>query len=651
MSLAQRHSWPIVAVFALLWPCAATGQDLWEGVNELHQLKTGFVDTLRRFAESAAGSYGDEGVLLAGELDAAQRALEAWDRAIATYEDASRPARSSSDAHAALGSVYLDRSRTGEALAEFKAAARLDPRRIDVHILSAMAYELAGDARNASAERDKAAALTPHDMASLYLAAAARADEDSPAAIEAQRRVDAAHLSADPTMPLQFNRAGLLRQPAGAAPIFPPQRYVAGFRLIDKGRFADGLAALRQAIVSDPLVATAPTSPAATAGARLRRGQLQAALSELRAATASPADSEIARVRGIAYWADEQDANSLETLTSAIRINANDERARLALAEVLRSTGRSQDAEQLLKETIAMMSDSGQAHYRLAQLYQSQSLVAEAATEFERAGACDPLVGLDYLYDTLGRLYATQANFDRAAAAFRRRIGANPNNGDAHRKLGEIYSLQGRLDAALAEFDVAERLDSRSADAFAEAAQVYLRLDRFADAIGVSRQALALNAREQKARFTLGTALVRLGNTAEGQRELDTFQREVDETAAERRRMFEINTLERDAARAEDAGDHAQAAALLQRALATRDDAGLEVKLAAALVAAGQPADALRRLAKAAQSEDRAEIHQIAAQAYAALGDAGARAREETKFRQLVEQKKEERLKNQPLLR
>jgi tetratricopeptide (TPR) repeat protein len=384
----------------------------------------------------------------------------------------------------------------------------------------------------------------------------------------------------------------------------------------------------------------------------LRRGQLQAALTELRSAPAQTADAETRRVTGVAYWADEQYERSIDALTAAVRTNPRDERARIALADVFVAADKPADARQLLKETIALLPESGQAHYRLARLYQSQSLVSDAAAAFEQAVACSPLVGLDYLHDTLGGLYAIQADFDRAAAAYRRRIDVNPNSSEAHRKLGEIYGLQGRNDAALAEFAIAERLDRRNTEALAEAGQAYLRLNRFADAVRLSRQALALDPTHQKARFTLGTSLARLGRAAEGQSELDLFQREIDETATTRRRALEAGTLERDARRAESADDYVHAASLLRQALEiTPGNASLEFELGRMLVKAGQAAEALGHLAKAGESEDRAEIHELAAEAYAALGQQDARAREETRFRQLVQQRKEERLKNRPLLR
>src|SRR5262249_24909920 len=264
------------------------------------------------------------------------------------------------------------------------------------------------------------------------------------------------------------------------------------FRAFDSGRYSEGIAALRAVLTDDPLVTSRSGGPAAAAGGRLRRGQLQAALSELRGPLAQTPDAETQRVAGVAFWADEQYERSIDAFRAAMRMNPRDERARIALADVFVAAGRPAEAEQTLKDTIAWLPESGQAHYRLARLYQSESLVSNAVTEFEQAASCGPLVGLDYLYETLGGLYATQGAFDRAATSYRKRTDLNPNNSDGHRKLGEIYVLQGRDDAALAEFAIAQRLDGRNAEAFAEAGQVYLRANRFADAVRMSQQALAL---------------------------------------------------------------------------------------------------------------------------------------------------------------
>ena len=252
------------------------------------------------------------------------------------------------------------------------------------------------------------------------------------------------------------------------------------------GNYEQAIAELRRAAAGDPLVAdsSAGGNAVAEAGAAPQTRQLPLALSGLEAAvTAAPNRSEARRMLGIAYWADGQYEKSVEQLNAAIRLVPDDERSRMALADVLADIGRTAEAEQALKETVQAIPDSGPAHYRLGQLYQSLSLLPQAVRELETAAALDPLVGLDRLYETIGGLYVNQANFDSAVDAYAKRVDVNPNNADAHRKLGEIYFLQGRDDEALAEFVAALLIDPRSSDALAAACQVYVRMGRFAEAL------------------------------------------------------------------------------------------------------------------------------------------------------------------------
>jgi tetratricopeptide (TPR) repeat protein len=592
---------------------ACTPEDFRAGVNQLHELKNGFVAALRQFAEAAAGSYGDEGPRLRTSLDAVQRSLDAWDAAIARYEAAAQSATPTADLHAALGAVYLDRLRARDALRELAAANRLDPRRADTHDLSAAAYVFVGNAQGAQTEVDRA------------------------------RAIDATTAPA--------TRAALLRQAAGVAPIFPPALYVDGFRRLERGELAEGLARLRAAVPADAMASAPPSGPSVLAGARLRQGQLQAALTELRLASATD-DAETRRVTGAAYWADEQYDKSIQALTAAIEMNARDERARVALAEVFVSADRQADAALALADAVKLMPDSGQAHYRLGQLAQAASRIPDAIREYEAAVACAPLVGLDRLFDAIGGLYAAQADFTHAAGAYRQRVDVNPTNAEAHRKLADIYALQGASDDALAEYAAAQRLSPGDAGAFTGAAQIALRLGRFAEAANAARQALALDASQQKARFALGTALTRLGNTQAGQRELSTFQQQVDETAARRRHALEVATLVSDGARAQAAGAYEEAARLFERALQTGADADVEGQLASALWKTGRPAEALAHLMKALDvSPSDAELHKLTAEVYAALGLQNEREREEQAYRRLLAQRKERRLAERPLLR
>src|SRR5690349_1991730 len=83
------------AVAAPQSPCPVVScapADLPAAAGELRQHKTELVSALRAFAEAAAGSYGDEGRLLAPAVEAIERAVDSWDSAIAAYESAARSA-------------------------------------------------------------------------------------------------------------------------------------------------------------------------------------------------------------------------------------------------------------------------------------------------------------------------------------------------------------------------------------------------------------------------------------------------------------------------------------------------------------------------------------------------------------------------------
>jgi tetratricopeptide (TPR) repeat protein len=385
----------------------------------------------------------------------------------------------------------------------------------------------------------------------------------------------------------------------------------------------------------------------------LRQGQLQAGITRLRAAVAeAPDQAEAHRILGLAYWADEKYDQSMTALHQAIRLNPQDERSRIALADVLGAAGRSAEQEQVLKEAIQMSPESGLARYRLGQLYQAQSLLPLAIRELEKAAALNPLAGLDHLYETIGGLYVDQASLDAAVAAYGKRIDANPNSGEAHRKLGEIYFLQGRHDEALIEFSVTQLLEPANADAYAASGQVYLRQDRYADAVMASRRAIALDPEHQKARYTLGTSLTRLGRIEEGRRELDAFQAMLAASAARLQRRSELDAIKLDASRSLARGDYVAAVSLFRQAIAGEPTpAQLHLDLGLALMKAGQHQEALDSFMKAKDLADSAEVHRYLADAYRALGRVEDSERESTLHLQLVEQSKEQRLRQNPLLR
>jgi len=145
---------------------------------------------------------------------------------------------------------------------------------------------------------------------------------------------------------------------------------------------------------------------------------------------------------------------------------------------------------------------------------------------------------------------------------------------------------------------------------------------------------------------------MRLGETTEGQRELDRFQQEVAGSTVAQQHVSEVNGLRLEAQRFLAANNYEAAIADLRKALSyASGDAQAYLSLGTALMKAGQSQEALDTFLKARDTSETPDVHRLLAEAYAALGRSEDRDREAVLFQHLAEQAKEERLKTRPLLR
>jgi len=129
-----------------LWPSASHAQ-----------AKDAFVEGLAQLINVVDGTYGDEGPALAAAVDAMTRGLAEWDARVARVESgfraevAAAPPAAAARMRTALGTVYLERGRIEDALAQFGVAVDLDPSFAQVHVLRGLAYERSNRAAEASA--------------------------------------------------------------------------------------------------------------------------------------------------------------------------------------------------------------------------------------------------------------------------------------------------------------------------------------------------------------------------------------------------------------------------------------------------------------------------------------------------------------------
>jgi len=613
--------------------------------------KSRFAGAVVQLMGASAGTYGDESSQIRSSLDAMQNALDGWDAAIAKYEAAVRARPESVDNHVALAAVYLDRGRVEDALAELAAAIRIESARPELHFLQGLAYELLSKPAEAVTSFNRAAALDPGEPnvfyeLSLQLQILGRVET----ALEVDRHFQSAARARlwapGRIQAMPFTRPALL-DPRAAIPVFPLARYSDGAALLRRGDYAKAIDEFRRAVASDPLITAAAdigngAAQVREGSAALRRGSLREALQLLQAAAESaPASTETHRRLGMAYWADERYDQSAEQLRQAIALSPQNERARLALADVLVTAGLTTEAERVLLDTIDVLPASSQARFRLGRLYHSLERYPEAVHALEQAASLGAFVGLDGLYRIIGLTEALQQNANGAIDAYRHEIAANPNDPAAHRALADTLRDVDRYDEALTEYLAALLVDPRDGAAFTAVATIHLQRQQYADAVASARRALELDADNKQAQYTFATALVRMGRTDEGAAALRVFQRLQEATESRDRRIYEVNALRRQATLSRTRGDLGTAIARLQEAVGyDPDDSGLQVDLGLALLEAHRPEDAIPHFTRALQLDSNANVHRQLAEAYDALGRDADRQRQ----LELYERQKAERL-------
>jgi tetratricopeptide (TPR) repeat protein len=512
------------------------------------QAKDAFVNGLTQLINATNGTFGDEGPLLLAAVDAMSRGLAEWDARVAGVESGLRAEIANAappvaaQMRATLGTVYLERGRIDDALAQFSAALELDPSLAQADVFRGLAYERAGRSAEAAAAYRSAWQRSPGSGTRAYLALRSQTTWQTSASEPALKALASA-VDNPSAKPERFPVADLIDDDSVSLPIFPPTAYARAFGLVRQGKYDDALVAFRDTVASDPLVTDrALQADQVRSGiAALRRKDAAAAIAALDAAAKRYAESsEVHRILGTAYAAEKRYDSSLSSLRAASRLNPRDERSRLATSDVLAAQGDMAAAIEVLRAATRDLPRSAEAHWQLGRLEQRVG-DARAAQSFERAAATHPVAGAARLYAIAGQAHHAQFNVDAAADAYRLRVRVAPNDPAAHFDLGEVYRAQDKLDEALAEYLVAALLDPASAKTFAMIGLVQAAAGRDEEAVAMLRRAVTLDAAQLDARYGLSRALLRLGRLQEAQQELRIFEEAQAKAMDEQRRRFQDN--------------------------------------------------------------------------------------------------------------
>jgi len=197
--------------------------------------------------------------------------------------------------------------------------------------------------------------------------------------------------------------------------------------------------------------------------------------------------------------------SDLETLwRDTLRKNPAAWMAHNNLANLLRDTGRLDEAADHYLQALAVKPDFAMAASNLGIVRKLQGRLEEAAACYEQAIRIDP----DYapaLYN-LGNLRRDQGRWDEAIAAFRRAIEVKPNYAFAHVNLGWMLLMRGQLDQAEAHLRQALQARPDLPEAHLNLGLILQARGQLEAAIAAYQQALRLDPQLVAARRALEQA-------------------------------------------------------------------------------------------------------------------------------------------------
>jgi tetratricopeptide (TPR) repeat protein len=174
------------------------------------------------------------------------------------------------------------------------------------------------------------------------------------------------------------------------------------------------------------------------------------------------------------------------------------------------------------------LGDQPQLHVIIGLAYRQSGLLPEAAEEFKKAIALDThfprahyYLGITYLLDE------GQSKIGEAAEEFKIEMAANPDEFFSNYYLGVVYVYQRKWDLAITFLQKASGIEPNNPDPYFQLGQAYQELNRHEQAVEVLRKSIAFNPdlahnknQVTKAHHRLAQSLLKLGQTEEGQKEL-----------------------------------------------------------------------------------------------------------------------------------
>ena len=288
---------------------------------------------------------------------------------------------------------------------------------------------------------------------------------------------------------------------------------------------------ISQTAANDP-IRSEPSVPRLAAAARLiDDNQIESAVALLEELATSPEDSaEVRRLLGRAYYQSARWADALGQFEAALRMNPENELARLDMAYLYLGANLPDQADAALAGAVLAFPTSGNPRYQdlyfaLAESFADAGRIGIAKRSMARAASFDGPVEKIVIFKRLGDFATQLVEFDPARDAYLDALTLDPEDVDSRIALGSLYLRDNRPDDALRELARVLDRDPDNVTALTGIAETYLATDNLSEAARAAERAVELVPDNRRARYVLGRSLVRMGRDEEGRNELEEYRR------------------------------------------------------------------------------------------------------------------------------
>jgi protein O-GlcNAc transferase len=303
-----------------------------------------------------------------------------------------------------------------------------------------------------------------------------------------------------------------------------------------------------------------------------------------------------------------------------------------------------------LKQIVQSDPASGPAYFYLSSLYTQMSEFDIAQRYIERALETNSQQGV--YYNQLGMIRYRQKNWRGALAFFQRALKEGvgkdeatvwrnigdveaelfernealeayetalrirPDDAETHLALGQFYLARNDAARAVSELKSVVEIAPHLKGAYASLGRAYRRVGDSQSAVSVLKRAVELDPADQESRYSLGQVLLAVGRSADGRRELETYERI-------KTQVDQANSKYEAAQARLKAGDVAEAEKLLIEAVSLAPSYGPALLALGTLVLdRGSPANAVELLRRASEANPlNSENHFRLGSAYLRNGD------------------------------